>query len=290
MADDDLMFKPTRTLLITGCSSGIGETAARLMRGRDWRVFATARRSEDVERLKAQGFEAFRLDYEDPDSIMNAADAVLEACDGKLDALFNNGAYAVPGALEDIPVAALRSLFEANFIGWHDLTQRIIPAMRNQRSGRIVQCSSILGFIALKYRGAYTASKYALEAYSDTLRQELRGTGIHVSLIEPGPIDTKFTENSLANFDRWIGPEGLSASPHRKSYEKRRVRMVKGEPGPFKLPSSAVVKRLVHALEAKRPKPRYYVTIPTTVMGVAKRILPTGLMDRVTLLAAKTEE
>lgn len=290
MPDDDLMFKPPRTLLVTGCSSGIGEAAARLMRGRNWRVFATARQKDDVELLKEQGFEAFHLDYEDPDSIRSAVGSVLEACDGKLDGLFNNGAYAVPGALEDMPVDAMRALFEANFFGWHDLTRRVIPAMRLQRRGRIVQCSSVLGFVALKYRGAYTASKFALEAYSDTLRQELKGTGIHVSLIEPGPIDTRFTENSLANFDRWIGDDGLEASHHRKSYEKRRVRMEKGEPGPFKLPSSAVVKRLIHALEARRPKARYHVTIPTTVMGVAKRLLPTGLLDRFCLAAADSEE
>lgn len=260
------------------------------MRGRDWRVFATARKLEDVERLKDQGFEAFRLDYEDPDSIAMAADAVLEACDGKLDALFNNGAYAIPGALEDMPVAAMRTLFEANFFGWHDLTRRIIPAMRENRRGRIVQCSSVLGLVAMKYRGAYTASKFALEAYSDTLRQELHGTGIHVSLIEPGPIDTRFTPNALANFDKWIGEEGMKASRFEKLYEKRRLRMEAGEPGPFKLPSSAVVDRLIHALEAKRPKPRYYVTIPTTFMGVAKRLLSTRLLDRVCLTAAKSEE
>lgn len=290
MSDDIAMFRKSGTLLITGCSSGIGEAAARLMRGRDWRVFATARKLEDVERLKDQGFEAFRLDYEDPDSIAMAADAVLEACDGKLDALFNNGAYAIPGALEDMPVAAMRTLFEANFFGWHDLTRRIIPAMRENRRGRIVQCSSVLGLVAMKYRGAYTASKFALEAYSDTLRQELHGTGIHVSLIEPGPIDTRFTPNALANFDKWIGEEGMKASRFEKLYEKRRLRMEAGEPGPFKLPSSAVVDRLIHALEAKRPKPRYYVTIPTTFMGVAKRLLSTRLLDRVCLTAAKSEE
>lgn len=290
MSDDELMHNPSRTVLMTGCSSGIGEVAAHMMRGRNWRVFPTARKIEDVEKLKEKGFEAFQLDYEDPHSIMTAADSVLEACDGKIDALFNNGAYAVPGALEDMPVAALRGLFEANFIGWHDLTQRMLPAMRTRQAGRIIQCSSVLGFVALKYRGAYTASKYAVEAYSDTLRQELRGTGIHVSLIEPGPIETHFTQNSLANFDRWIGQEGLIASPHRKSYEKRRIRMENGEPGPFKLPSQAVVKRLIHALEAKRPKARYHVTIPTTVMAIAKRILPTGLMDRFCIAAANSEE
>lgn len=179
------------------------------------------------------GFEAFRLDYEDPDSIEATASEVLQLTDGALSAVFNNGAYAVPGALEDLPTEALRSLFEANFIGWHDLTRRLVPSMRANGSGRIVQCSSVLGFVALKYRGAYTASKFALEAYSDTLRQELKGTGIHVSLIEPGPIDTRFTQNALANFQRWIGEDGLQASRHRKTYEKRRIRMEAGEPGPF---------------------------------------------------------
>lgn len=284
------MATQNRTILITGCSSGIGLEAARLLRGRNWRVFASARKEADVEALKEQGFEAFRLDYEDPDSIGETAETVLSLCEGKLDALFNNGAYAVPGALEDMPVDALRTLFEANFIGWHDLTQRVIPAMRAAGSGRIVQCSSVLGFVALKYRGAYTASKFALEGYTDTLRQELKGSGIHVSLIEPGPIDTRFTPNALAQFDKWIGQEGLERSEHRRTYEKRRIRMETGEPGPFKLPSSAVVKRLIHAVESKRPKARYFVTVPTSVMAVAKRVLPTSLMDRLCIWAADAEE
>ena len=290
MLDETLMFKTPRSILMTGCSTGIGATAARLMRGRNWRVFPTARREADVERLREQGFEAFLLDYENPETIPNALNSVLERTDGKLDALFNNGAYAIPGALEDLPVQAMQALFQANFFGWHELTQQVVPVMRAQGSGRIVQCSSILGFIAMKYRGAYTASKFALEAYSDTLRQELHGTGIHVSLIEPGPIATAFTANALANFDRWIGPEGLIASPHRRSYEGRRVRMENGEPGPFKLPPEAVVKRLVHALEARRPKARYYVTIPTMVLGVAKRFLSTRALDRILLRAARSEE
>ncbi len=290
MLDETLMFKTPRSILMTGCSTGIGATAARLMRGRNWRVFPTARREADVERLREQGFEAFLLDYENPETIPKALNSVLERTDGKLDALFNNGAYAIPGALEDLPVQAMQALFQANFFGWHELTQQVVPVMRAQGSGRIVQCSSILGFIAMKYRGAYTASKFALEAYSDTLRQELHGTGIHVSLIEPGPIATAFTANALANFDRWIGSEGLIASPHRRSYEGRRVRMENGEPGPFKLPPEAVVKRLVHALEARRPKARYYVTIPTMVLGVAKRFLSTRALDRILLRAARSEE
>jgi len=290
MNDYSESYSAPRSILITGCSSGIGAAAAHILRGRNWRVFPAARRQEDVDRLTDLGFEAVRLDYEDAGSIRAAAEMVLFRTDGKLDAVFNNGAYAVPGALEDIPTDAMRALFEANFIGWHDLTTRLIPRMRANGTGRIVQCSSVLGFVALKYRGAYTASKFALEAYSDTLRQELKGTGIHVSLIEPGPIETRFTENALANFDRWIGSEGLQSSVHRETYEKRRVRMEAGEPGPFKLPPEAVVKKLVHALEARRPKARYHVTVPTTVMAVAKRLLPTGLLDRFCIWAADGEE
>lgn len=290
MIDYPESFPRHRSILITGCSSGIGAVSAHILRGRNWRVFATARRQEDVDRLAEEGFEALRLDYEDPNSIETAANSVLQLTDHKLDAVFNNGAYAVPGALEDIPTEAMRALFEANFIGWHDLTRRLIPAMRANSGGRIVQCSSVLGFVALKYRGAYTASKFALEAYTDTLRQELKGTGIHVSLIEPGPIGTRFTENALENFDRWIGETGLKASVHRKTYEKRRVRMEAGEPGPFKLPPEAVVKKLIHAVEANRPKARYHVTVPTKVMAAAKRVLPTSLLDRFCIRAADSEE
>ena len=290
MNDYSQSLAAPRSILITGCSSGIGAAAAHILRGRNWRVFAAARQQADVDRLIDLGFEGFRLDYEDADSIAATAGAVLERTDGRLDAVFNNGAYAVPGALEDIPTAAMRALFEANFIGWHDLTQRLLPGMIASGSGRIVQCSSVLGLVALKYRGAYTASKFALEAYSDTLRQELAGTGVHVSLIEPGPIDTRFTANALANFDKWIGESGLQASRHRMTYEKRRVRMESGEPGPFKLPPQAVVRRLVHAVEAKRPKARYHVTVPTTVMAAAKRLLPTGLLDRFCIRAADSEQ
>ncbi|WP_150523258.1 SDR family NAD(P)-dependent oxidoreductase [Roseibium sediminis] len=290
MPDAELAANRHRTILITGCSSGIGLEAARLLRGRNWRVFPTARREEDVDMLRALGFEAFRLDYEEPDSIASAFDAVMDLCEGRLDALFNNGAYAVPGALEDLPVAAMRQLFEANFIGWHDLTARVIPGMRANGGGRIVQCSSVLGFVALKYRGAYSASKFALEAYSDTLRQELKGSGIHVSLIEPGPIETRFTANALAQFNKWIGPEGLMRSVHRMTYEKRRIRMEGGEPGRFKLPASSVVKQLIHAVEARRPRARYFVTVPTWIMAVAVTVLPTPLLDRFCIRVTNSEE
>ncbi|GGF07338.1 SDR family NAD(P)-dependent oxidoreductase [Stappia taiwanensis] len=282
--------QPQRIILITGCSSGIGRAAAHALRGRDWRVIATARAQADVEILRDKGFESFRLDYEDEDSITAAADAVLERSGGRLDALFNNGAYAIPGALEDLPTAALRGLFEANFIGWHTLTRAVLPAMLAEGQGRIVQCSSILGFIGMPYRGAYNASKFALEGYSDTLRLELAGTGVHVSLIEPGPIATRFTENALANFERVIGPEGIARSRFGAIYERRLARMRAGEPSPFKLPASAVVKQLVHALEAPRPRARYRVTLPTKVMAAVKRLLPTRAFDHVLRRAARTEE
>ncbi|WP_306030910.1 SDR family NAD(P)-dependent oxidoreductase [Stappia sp. MMSF_3263] len=282
--------RPQRIILITGCSSGIGAAAAHTLRGRDWRVFATARNQDDVERLKDAGFESFRLDYQDEASILAAAEAILERTGGRLDALFNNGAYAVPGALEDIPSDAMRGLFEANFLGWHTLTRAVLPHMRRQGHGRIVQCSSILGFIGMPFRGAYNASKFALEGYSDTLRLELAGTGIHVSLIEPGPIATRFTENALSNFDRVIGEAGVAASPYRDVYEKRLARMRAGEPSPFKLPARAVVKHLVHAVEQPRPKARYRVTVPTTVMAIAKRLLTSRGLDRVLGRAAKSEE
>jgi len=282
--------EPQRIILITGCSSGIGERAAHILRGRDWRVFATARKKADVARLRDKGFESLRLDYEDEASVLAAAGEVLERTHGRLDALFNNGAYAIPGALEDMPSDALRGLFEANFIGWHTLTRAVIPAMRAQGAGRIVQCSSILGFIGMPYRGAYNASKYALEGYSDTLRLELAGTGIHVSLIEPGPIATRFTKNAMANFDRVIGAEGMAASPHRAAYEKRLARMKAGEPSLFKLSSRAVVKHLVHAVESPRPRVRYRVTVPTTAMALAKRLLTSRGLDRVLTRAARSEE
>lgn len=282
--------RPARSILITGCSSGIGRAAARTLRGRDWRVFATARKPEDVQTLKNLGFEAYRLDYQDEASIAQTVAIVLDRCGGRLDALFNNGAYALPCAVEDLPTDALRDLFQANFFGWHDLTRRVLPSMRAAGHGRIVQCSSILGFIGMKYRAAYNASKFALEGYSDTLRIELEGTGIDVVLIEPGPIRTRFTENALANFHRVIGEAGMAASPFREIYDKRLKRMERGEPSPFKLPARAVVDALIHAVESKRPKARYRVTIPTTVMAYTKRLLPTRAFDRLLIKASKAEE
>jgi NAD(P)-dependent dehydrogenase (short-subunit alcohol dehydrogenase family) len=267
-----------RAIVITGCSSGIGLDAARTLAERGWRVFATCRKWSDVERLEAEGLESLRLDYEDPESIAGAADEVLRRTGGRLDALFNNGAYAIPGFLEDLPTEALRTIFESNFIGWHDLTRRVLPAMRAQGHGRIVQCSSVLGFAPVRWRGAYVATKYALEGYSDTLRLELRGQPIHVSLIEPGPIATRFNENALAQYERWIDP---TTSPHRAELGQieARYRRADGARNPFELPSAAVTRKLIHAVESRRPRARYYVTTPTYIVAALKRVAPRAALD-----------
>jgi NAD(P)-dependent dehydrogenase (short-subunit alcohol dehydrogenase family) len=268
-----------RSILITGCSSGIGLASARTMKARGWRVFATARKPEDLARLQRdEGVDSLYLDYAEPDSVAAAAQHVLEATDGALTALFNNGGYGQPGAVEDVSRDVLRAQFEANVFGWHDLARRVIPAMRAQGEGRIVFCSSVLGLIAAPYRGAYCASKFAVEALADALRMELGGTGIHVSLIEPGPIATRFVERALEAYRRNIDLEG---SAHREVYRTRLARMEEGGNQSFKLPPEAVAAKLVHALEAKRPKARYYVTFPTYAAAFLRRLLPTRALDAV---------
>ncbi|MDZ7663472.1 SDR family oxidoreductase [Thiohalophilus sp.] len=267
-----------KSVLITGCSSGIGLCVARGLKQRGYRVFATARRQEDVERLNNEGLESLRLDLDDSDSINVAVDEVLERTGGSLYALFNNGAYGQAGAVEDLRRDVLRRQFETNLFGWHELTCRILPIMRQQGYGRIIQNSSILGLIALPFRGAYNASKYALEGLSDTLRLELRDTDIYVSLIEPGPIESRFRANSFVAYQQNIDRD---SSPFRDHYLAMEQRLQKAGPAvPFTLPPEAVLKRAIHALESPRPRPRYYVTFPTYLFGTLKRFLSTRLMDK----------
>lgn len=269
----------SKSILITGCSSGIGQRAAEILVQKGWHVFATARKTEDIERIKSNlGCDVFYLDYTDPHSIETTADAVLEQTNGKLFALFNNGGYGQPGAVEDLPTEALRVQFETNFFGWHHLTKRILPSMRENNNGRIIQCSSIFGFISAKYRGAYTASKHALESLSDAMRQELANTNIHISIIEPGPIRTKFVERALKAYETNID---LENSPHSIAYQTRIAAMKKGGDERYKLEPDIVVDKLEHALTSSSPKARYYVTTPTYVMAYAKRILPTKLIDKI---------
>jgi NAD(P)-dependent dehydrogenase (short-subunit alcohol dehydrogenase family) len=268
-----------RSVLITGCSSGIGLASAREMKRRGWRVFATARQPEDIARLKdEEGVDSLYLDYAEPYSIAAAAEHVLAATDGKLRALFNNGAYGQPGAVEDLRPEVLRAQFEVNVFGWHDLTCRVIPAMRANGEGRIVFCSSVLGLIAAPYRGAYCASKFAVEALADTLRIELDGTGIKVVLIEPGPIATRFIEHALEAYRRNVD---LERSYHRDVYRARIASMEGGGQQAFKLGPEAVAAKLVHALESNRPKPRYYVTLPTYAVALLRRLLPVSGLDAV---------
>jgi NAD(P)-dependent dehydrogenase (short-subunit alcohol dehydrogenase family) len=266
-----------RAILITGCSSGIGLACARMMKGRGWRVLATARKPEDLAMLEQEvGVEALSLELADPSSIASCAAEALRRTEGRLFALFNNAAYGQLGAVEDLATDLLRRQLEVNVLGTHALSRPIIAALRKRGEGRIVTCSSVLGLAALPHRGAYCASKFALEALSDCLRLELRGSGLHVSIIEPGPIRTRFVEHALANFKRSIDIDG---SPHRDTYRARLAALEAGGASTFKLEPDAVARKLVHAVESRRPKARYYVTLPTYLADAAKRFLPISVTD-----------
>lgn len=268
-----------KTILITGCSSGIGHCVAHGLAQRGYRVLATARQQADVERLNAAGLESLQLDLSDSGSINRAVDDVLDRTGGRLDALFNNGAYGQPGAVEDLSRELLRDQFETNLFGWHELTNRVLPVMREQGHGRIIHNSSVLGFVALPFRGAYNASKYALEGLTDTLRLELRNTGIYVSLVEPGPIESRFRANAYAVYKRTINPE---TSVHREKYRRLEQRLkTEGPVVPFTLPAEAVMKKVIKALESPRPRARYYVTFPTYLFAALKRVLTDRALDRV---------
>jgi NAD(P)-dependent dehydrogenase (short-subunit alcohol dehydrogenase family) len=266
-----------RTILITGCSSGIGLASARMLRDRGWRVIATARKAADLRRLETEErLEAVPLELADPASIAACAAETLRRTDGQLMALFNNAAYGQVGAVEDLTADVLRKQMEVNFIGTHALTRAVIPVMRAQGYGRIVNCSSVLGLVTGPYRGAYSASKFALEGLTDAMRLELRGTGIFVSLVEPGPIRTRFLESAIELFKRNID---MASSPHRVTYAGRLKSMESGGKTTFKMEPEAVARKVVHAVESPRPKIRYFVTVPTYVAAVAKRVLPDRLAD-----------
>lgn len=272
-----------KSILITGCSSGIGYDAAHTLQNRGWRVFATCRQAADCARLQKEGLESFPLDYADEASIKSAVAEVLKRTGGTLDALYNNGAYAIPGAIEDMPRDAMRAIFETNLFGYHDLTCQIIPVMRAQGHGRIINCSSVLGLAALRFRGAYVSTKFALEGLTDALRLEMHGQPIEVILIEPGPIDTKFRTNAKLHFEKWIDWQGAAQRDIYENELRPRLYDDSGTPDKFQLPSSAVTKKLIHALDAKRPKPRYYVTVPTYLSGFMRRILSTRAFDWILL-------
>lgn len=276
-----------KCVLITGCSSGIGLCVAEGLAKRGYRVFATARQAKDVETLAERGLESLQLDIADSESIRRAVDEVLRRSGGTLYALFNNAGYGQPGAVEDLRREVLREQFETNVFGTVELTNRIIPVMRAQGDGRIIINSSILGFIALPFRGAYNASKYALEGIADTLRLELRGSGIHVSLIEPGPITSRFRANAHEMFKQRVNAE---ASFFRDTYLAMENRLTKpGPAAPFTLPPEAILEKVIHALESGRPQIRYPVTFPAHLFAVLKRLLPGAALDKLLGRVGKDE-
>jgi NAD(P)-dependent dehydrogenase (short-subunit alcohol dehydrogenase family) len=268
---------PVKTVLITGCSSGIGYATAIELKNRGHKVIASARKEEDVARLQQEGFIAVQLDLADSKNIQAAVKKALKLADNKIDVLFNNAAFGQPGAAEDLSREVLRFQFETNVFGTHELTNLLIPVMRKQGHGRIIYNSSILGLVAMTYRGAYNASKFALEGLADTLRLELHGSNISVSLIEPGPILTKFRENSFVLYKKNIVAEG---SFHKDTYKAMEERLQKeGAAAPFTLPAKAVADKVVHAVESDYPKVRYYVTFPTYLFAFLKRVLPASWLD-----------
>jgi short-subunit dehydrogenase len=268
-----------KTIFITGCSSGIGYTTAISLQKRGHRVICSARKDIDVQRLIQDGFECLRLDLADSNSIHQAVEKLSHMTGGKIDALFNNGAFGQPGAVEDLTRDVLREQFETNFFGTHELTNLVIPMMRKQGHGRIIYNSSVLGFVAMKFRGAYNASKFALEGLADTLRLELRNSGIDIILIEPGPIESQFRANAFALYQKNID---ASTSVHRETYKAMENRLQKpGPAAPFTLPAAAVAEKVIHALESNHPKTRYPVTLPTHLFAWLKRLLPTTWLDKI---------
>lgn len=268
-----------KSILITGCSSGIGLDAAHGFRALGWRVFASCRQRADCDRLRDLGFDAPLIDYADSETIKGGLAEVLAATGGTLDVLYNNGAFACPAAVEDLPRDAMRSIFEVNVFGYHELSNLVIPVMRKAGHGRIINCSSVLGLVALKWRGAYIATKFALEGLTDVLRVEMADTAIKVILIEPGPITSDIRKNAIPHFERWIDWKN---SARAAQYVELRERLY-SENGPdtFELPANAVTKKLIHAATSAKPKARYYVTKPTYLMGFLRRILSTRGLDAV---------
>jgi NAD(P)-dependent dehydrogenase (short-subunit alcohol dehydrogenase family) len=267
-----------KNILVTGCSSGIGRCAALGLARRGYRVFAAVRRDEDAAALRDAGLKTIVFDLSSSPSVRNGAEEVILRTGGRIHALVNNAAYGQPGAVEDLTREALREQFETNVFGTQELTNRILPLMRLHDEGRIVQISSLLGIVCLAYRGAYNASKFALEALTDTLRLELRGTNIRVSIIEPGPITSRFRDNAFAAYQRHIRKE---QSAHRAYYERVERRLGGTKPLPFTLPPEAVLEKIIHAIESPRPRLRYPVTVPSHLFTWLRRILPGKTLDRV---------
>jgi len=268
-----------KTILITGCSSGIGYDTAHYLHKNGYKVFASARKAEDVKQLQDEGLETYLLDVTQKQSITDTLAAILEKTDGKLYAVFNNAGYGQPGAVEDIPTEVLKEQFETNLFGLHEMTRQIMPIMRAQGYGRIIQHSSVLGLISLRFRGAYNASKYAIEGLCDTLRLELENDDIYVSTINTGPVHSDFRKNATKKFYEHIeGKKTVFEEEYKKELIPQEELKTKD---PFTRESDVVIKNILHALEAKKPQAHYYNTSATHILGTLKRILPAKWLDKI---------
>jgi len=268
-------YSKMKSVLITGCSSGIGLCIAKGLKEKGYRVFASARTNDDVKNLQNLGFESLLLDLSSSESI-NAAVFKLYEMTNDLYALINNGAYGQAGALEDISREALDKQFQSNVFGWHELTNLVLPKMRYCNEGRIVYISSVLGFVAMPFRGPYVASKFAIEGLVGTLRLELSDTNIKFSSIQPGPIESKFRQNAYLAFQQNVE---FSSSHYKNQYKLMIKRLKSGKNAKFTLPPEAVLKRVIHALESSNPKNYYRVTFPTKLFFILGKIFPSKWMD-----------
>ena len=268
---------PPGNIFITGCSTGIGYQCAKQLHEMGYKVIATCRQQDDVTRINNEGITCIQLDLANSQSIEFALKQVLLETDGKIDALFNNGAFGLPGAVEDLSREAMEYQFQTNVFGTQELTNAVVKIMRAQGYGKIIYNSSILGFAAMQYRGAYNASKFAIEGFADTLRLEIKQNNIQVSLIEPGPILSDFRKNAFEQFKRWIS---IDDSAHKDKYQAMVNRLeTVGPSAPFTLGPEAVTKCVIHALQNDKAKIRYRVTVPTIVFAYLKRMLPTSWLD-----------
>ena len=271
----------TKNILITGCSSGIGKNVAITLHNKGWRVFATCRSKTDCTFFKKLGIESFPLDLLKEESINCAVNLVKEKTKSQLDVLFNNGAYAIPGAIQDIPRSAMREIFEVNVFGQIDLINRCIPLMMSSDYPKIINCSSVLGFISLPYRGLYSATKYSIEALTDALRRENYDSKIKFVLIQPGPINTDIKKKSIKHFEKWID---WKKSIHQKTYENKVIKRLydnkyKDSFNSFELQPDEVTKILINVLNSKKPKARYKITIQTKIAQIMIKLLPTNTLD-----------
>ena len=267
-----------KSILITGCSSGIGLDTAIALYKRGWDVYATCKKAKDSAVLRKKGLKSFSLDLLNSSSITRAINKVERECGGKLDALFNNGAFAIPGAIEDIPRDGLREIFEVNVFGQLELLRKCLPLMRANNGGTVINCSSVLGFTAIPFRGAYIGTKFALEGITDTIRRENIDQNIRYVLIEPGPINTQIRFNSQKHYEKWIDKDN---SAYKEIYERdleKRLYKSKVEDF-FELEPYAVTKKVIKALESKNPKARYYVTLPTFFSAIINRVFGSRLID-----------